>query len=143
MVTGINLKPNLPQGILKCRDLVQLYYGLPMVVNTKSTVFPASAAPYLILGQDPRRIRYEIWLNPSSVEVEANILLGTPAEIDAGMGVSLTPGNTDGPVVERDFLTDLDGVTIAQMILDSSGEVVFSVRETFLTPAPVDEIPEG
>jgi hypothetical protein len=131
----------LKYGILRCRELVELYYGARMVVSiTENSNNLSNAAPQQILGQDPRRIRYEIivtnagaaaivfWLNASQDAV-ANIA----SQYTVGAGRSI--------VIERDFLTDLDAVTVPVWGQANSGGLTVSTRETFLTPAPVDEGP--
>ena len=134
----------LKYGILKCRDLVELYYGARMVTSVTETKFSASATPYLILNQDPRRIRYEVWYDTTNLAAPTSIRIGTPAAIGSGEAISFDPFISvyTLPLV-RDFLTDLDSVCLALMVSDSSGQLIVSTRETFLTPAPVDEVPLG
>lgn len=132
----------LKYGILKCRDAVAQYYGWPMVVSITETAFAASSTPYLILKQDPRRIRYEIWINNFNDIVGTPIAIGSPAAIDSGNAatISAVALTANIPIV-RDFLSDLEAVCLPVMVHDPEGTNIFSVRETFLTPAPVDEVP--
>lgn len=132
----------LKYGILKCRDAVTQYFGWPMVVTIKETAFEASATPYLILQQDPRRIRYEIWLNPANLVTPAVMYIGSPAAIDSdnAMGIELESLVSSIPIV-RDFRSDLEAVCLPVMVSDPSAQMLISVRETLLTPAPVDEVP--
>jgi len=133
----------LKYGVLKCRDLVELYFGWRYVVTISENAFTPSMTPYLILNQDPRRIRYEIWINVVNVVAGATVLLGSPAAIDAGTAPNLQPFSFyNGPLV-RDWITDGEAVTLPVMVSDGTGVIIFSTRETFLTPAPVDELPLG
>lgn len=139
----IQRSPNTPQGILKCRDLVQLFYGLPMVANIITTVVelaPSSIA--VIFGADPRRIKYEIIVANEGATADF-ISIGTPAEIDAGVALEIQLNGGDSYTIKRDFFTDLDSVCLPLSAATSTNPWLISSRETFLTPAPVDEIPAG
>ena len=53
----------LKYGILRCRDLVELYFGARMVATVAELASPVGTAnPQLIFGDDLRRISYEIVL---------------------------------------------------------------------------------
>lgn len=113
-----------------------------MVVTIKETAFEASSSPYLILQQDPRRIRYEIFLNPANLVTPAVMYIGSPAAIDSdnAIGIELESLVSSIPIV-RDFRSDLEAVCLPVMVSDPSAQMLVSVRETLLTPAPVDEVP--
>jgi hypothetical protein len=132
---------DIKYGILKTRDLVELYFGARMVANSKTTRYPASATPYLILGADPRRISYEIFWNGIAFTAATSIYLGTPAQIDDGSAPDITSQIISSVGIRRDFFTELDSVVQPQMISDASGTMLFSVREIYLTPIPIDETP--
>jgi hypothetical protein len=134
--------PTIAFGILKCRDLVQLYYGARLVADVRQTFVNydgASPTPQLLLAQDPRRVRYEIWMNGGSST--ATIEMGQLKDFDSQqtMEALFLAGNTFR--IERSFLTDLDAVTFELYAQGGGANVDITVRETFLTPAPVDEGP--
>lgn len=128
-------------GILKCRDLVELYYGVRMVTDVKETVISFDGGlSAQILNQDPRRIRYEIVLaNEDVATQEFDLSSITGGSNNLVTAYSVAPGST--LVIERSFLSDLDSVTKQVWCAISVNTQLVSVRETFLTPAPVDEIP--
>lgn len=139
----IQRSPNTPQGILKCRDLVQLFYGLPMVaavIESNVEINAGDTAP--ILSADPRRIKYEIVLTNAGTTTD-QIAIGTPSAIDLGTALEVGAPAGESYTIKRDFFTDLDSVCIALSAQALANNWVVSVRETFLTPAPVDEIPAG
>lgn len=127
-------------GILKTRDLVELYYGVRMVADVKETFIPTTpGTPTRILNQDPRRISYEIVLaNEDAAAQEFDLSPVTGGSAAEFTAYSVAPGETQ--VIDRDFLTDLDAVTKEVWCTTSVGAQLVTVRETFLTPAPVDEI---
>ena len=136
-----NGDPTISRGILRTRDLVELYYGARMVGATKrqTAIFDTNTSPQLILGQDVRRISYEIVL--ASATGLDQCLIGSPAEIDAGFGL-LYVVTYGGPfVIKRDFYVDLDTVCEPLVMKKVAGTVVATVREVILTPLPVDESP--
>jgi hypothetical protein len=134
--------PTIQFGILKCRDLVQLYFLARMVVNVRITELPEAAlsSNVLWINQDPSRIKYEIILANLDVASQ-QIFLATTADGVASSpeSYSLAPGTTLR--WSRDFLTDLDGVTMPVYASSTSTNLFGSARETFLTPAPIDEGP--
>ena len=133
----------LKYGILKCRDLVELVYGARMVTSIIEKSFSASATPYLILGQDPRRIRYEVWLNQNGTAVGYTVFMGSPAAIDSGTAQGFWSFTLGYVYLARDFLTDGEAVCLPLKLSDPNGQILVTTRETFLTPAPVDEVPLG
>lgn len=133
----------LKYGVLRCRDLVELYFGARMVMALVENNVEADGTIQTIINQDQRRIRYEIvavnlsaiapnFFNTGSRLAFAN---GTPAQY------MIPPGATI--VITRDFFTDGDAVCIEVQAQAQLSTVGFSTRETFLTPAPVDEVPLG
>jgi hypothetical protein len=133
--------PSIKYGILRTRDLVELYYGARMVTDLVENYFPSVVNPIVILQQDPRRIRYEVIISYTTGPNPGAVVLGSPRTNAVGIGQTywLNPGETI--IVERDFLTDLDAVTIELDNLGGTPGIVISTRETFLTPTPVDEGP--
>jgi hypothetical protein len=94
----------------------------------------------MLFGQDPRRIKYEIYIENAS-NSEATVDMGTLADIDAGNTVEFQIIPLGTMVITRNFLTDLDTVTLEQWVTGTSDNIGISIRETFLTPAPIDEGP--
>lgn len=134
----------LKYGILKCRDLVELYYGARMVTFIKQSEFSLSSSTpqTVILGRDPRRIAYELTLC-SHPGVSTTMAIGTDAEIAAGQATIYDLGPSAPIIIPRSFLTYLDAVTAGLQALVSAGDVEVSLLEIILTPAPVDEVPLG
>jgi hypothetical protein len=131
--------PGAPLGIFKCRDLATLYYGVRIVGAIVESKFTLTATPQRILAQDPRRIRYEISFNGTSVSAASTTSIGTRHAIDTSTAMEFDSEAPPTYPLVRDFLTDLDAVTIEQWATDSGHEMILTVRETFLTPAGVDE----
>ena len=120
---------------------MQLYYGARLVAFIKETVpnIP-SATPTLLVGQDPRRIRYElIFTNFDSGPLD--ILLGQTLDALTTIGLEYQVPENSTLIIERSFLTDLDGVTVSVFCNATGSGFTISSRETILTPAPVDEGP--
>jgi hypothetical protein len=133
--------PNLKFGILKARDLVELYYGARMVANLIENVIGSPTASAPILGPDPRRIKYEIILANQSATVGDVVFLASVGGADTPnpQAYAVPPAGTI--IVKRDFFTDLDAVTAAIFGLEQNGTVLITTRETYLTPVPIDELP--
>lgn len=129
----------IKNGILQCRDLVQLYYGVRMVAAITEGFFNQSAnVQASLIQQDPRRIRYELIMSNGDVTDQV-FTIGTPSSFQAGNAqtYSVKPGAT--LIVERTFLSDFDAVTIGLDATVSSSSCNLNTRETFLTPLPADE----
>jgi hypothetical protein len=128
-------------GMLKCRDLVELYYGARMVASVVESAFSFTAPQTMqILSPDPRRIRYEIIIGNNNA-APAQLTVGTPSADDGGNDQFYSLPDNETIIIERDFLTDLDCICLALQASCNSGACIVSVRETFLTPIPVDEMP--
>lgn len=136
-----------PKWILGCQQLVELYYGVRMIAQIKESYYTVSSgATVMVLQPDPRRIRYEITFNIVDAPRAAQIFLGTPQAMDtdtaetiaAVLGTVLAPAGSFQRI-ERVFLSDLDAVTLPQMVRTNGASCDVSVRETFLTPLPTDE----
>lgn len=136
-----------PKWILGCQQLVELYYGVRMIAQVKESAFFLDAgSTSIILQPDPRRIRYEIAFSSLNVTTTSFIWLGTPQAMDTNSAelVQAVNGTALAPVsgftrIQRNFLSDLDTVTLPQAVRSSNFECDVTVRETFLTPLPTDE----
>jgi hypothetical protein len=128
-------------GILKCRDLVQLYYGARMVASLVENNPGIGATAVTVIAPDPRRIRYEVILANNDPANHIQFQIGSYGSINAGTAqiYNVEPGAS--LTIERDFFTDLDAVCLALEATVSAGSGVLCTRETFLTPIPVDETP--
>lgn len=128
-------------GILKCRDLVQLYYGARMVAVAKYNFINVDTTGEMVLNQDPRRLSYEIVVTNNKATF-INVFEG--ATLDAVLNTTgifyLVPPHSS-IVIKRDFFTDLDAVCSPVFMLGPNTDCFVSTRETFLTPIPVDETP--
>jgi hypothetical protein len=137
----------LKYGILKCRDLVTLYYGVPMVMSLfESSIQVAAFTPKLLVGQDPRRISYEITLACSDVvthfaQIGSSLDSLTNSVPPIGAQYQVPPGASI--VIERNFLTDGDSICLPVWFQADGMAVLASIRAVFLTPAPIDEVPLG
>jgi hypothetical protein len=133
--------PQLKFGILKARDLVELYFGARMVANIIENEPANSGQPAPLIGADPRRIKYEIIISEGSGAAFAIAAVGSQASFDNGTSAiySIPPGGTQ--VITRDFFTDLDSVCLELWGAIVGGQISFSTRETYLTPVPVDQLP--
>lgn len=134
--------PDIRFGILKCRDLVQLYYGARMVASVieKETSVATADKVFQVLAADPRRIRLEITL--TSIAAAGNSLrLGRAQDtvVTSGLVFVFLPNTTYYLV--RDFFTDFDAVTSPLFAYGTALGMAVSTRETFLTPIPIDELP--
>jgi hypothetical protein len=131
--------PDNPKWILKCRDLVELYYGARMVTATKSTqiTFGASVATQ-ILTVDPRRIGYELVLGNEDVAFITVSISDTSTGITVNALIYDVPPGGSIPI-RRGFLTDLDSITGELWLLCGNTNLDVSIREIFLTPLPADE----
>ena len=133
----------LRYGIQRCRDLVGLYFGARIVTTPKTSLFSLNSVtpgPFAILAQDPRRIKYELTITGFNTSF---LTIGTQAEIDAETGQYIAFDFQSTLVIARDWITDQDAVTTPLFALWFQGGVSIYVRETILTPAPVDEVPLG
>lgn len=138
------LKDNLLKyGVLKCRDLVELYYGWRMVtdiIETDNQLDSGVTGP--LLQQDPRRIAYDIIMtNYAGTNLEVNF--GKTFDLANTAAENYVVGPNSTVVVSKNFLTDLDAVTLPVFINSTGTGFQISTRETFLTPVGVDELPLG
>ena len=119
------------------------YYGVPMVsFIAYSNVKPGSVSDTKVMGLDPRRIKYELALANFS-NAPDDIVIGSKTAVDSGAAPDYEiPANTT-VIITRTFLTDLDSITEEQWAFGDNGNITIYVRETILTPAPVDEVPLG
>jgi hypothetical protein len=133
----------LKYGILKCRDLVALYYGAYMVMVPKETLYVVgTTAPTQILSQDPRRIKYEIAVTPQTAPDDISIATSLDASQNF-LGMDYEVPDTTVLIIERSFLSDGDSVTLPLWAMGDTTSWSVTVREIFLSTAPVDETPLG
>lgn len=137
------LKENLLKyGVVSCRDLVELYYGWRMVAVAYQIPVPGGLATrQLLLPQDPRRIKYEIWM--TAEPGPAFVSLGSAADLDNNATMDIEIDNDNNYYLVRSFLTDLDAVCQDLWFTNADGNADISVRAVILTPAPIDEVPLG
>ena len=128
-------------GILRTRDLVELYYGARMVVTIKESYFSAVTSLKQVLGPDSRRIRYEIVIGNASNAAPFTCFVGSPASMDSLTAAFYHGAIASTLVIDRSFLTDMEAVCLPISVRPNLGSLDIGVRETFLTPAPVDEFP--
>jgi hypothetical protein len=128
-----------PKSILGCQQLVELYFGVRMIAIIAENEVALDGDVDVLIGPDPRRIRYEIILAQQNAAV-AQVAIGTPQSFDLGTSQFYVLGQGDTIVIERNFFDDLDAVTLPLSIqLQSESSCTVSTRETFLTPLPTDE----
>jgi len=126
-------------GIVRCRDLVQLYYGARMVtaIVEKQSVLSTTSVQQ-ILAPDPRRIKYEVVFacNPTGPD---DFEVGGQTACENGQGQEYNIAANTSIRIERSFLTDLDEVSDSLYASGDNGNITVSTREVFLQPLPVDE----
>lgn len=132
--------PPLADEIVGCRNLVELHFGRRVQMRTRFTqINPTVNTARMLIGNDPRRIRYELVIS-STQAVTQQALTGTQAALQAGAGeafeLTLSLLNV---LIVRDFTTDGDAVTEEVWVQSNNANALFSCRETLLTPLPVDE----
>jgi hypothetical protein len=128
-------------GIVRCRDLDELYFGGRFVVTIKNTQFLDLSAITRILSQNPSRIRYEIFIADAVGAAGSQLVLGTSDEVRNNQGIFIQVANLVTMQIVRDFTTDAEGVVPELWCQFLSGAFSVSVRETILTPLPADESP--
>jgi hypothetical protein len=134
-----NKIPGAPVGIFRCRDLVTLYFGVRMVATLNENLYfiSASGQTQQILGQDPRRISYEITFEAGASP--GVLYIGNQAQMDASQA-AVYRLNGDTIVIARNWFVDLDAVTLPLLArAGSTAPYEIFVREIILTPAGVDE----
>jgi len=134
----------LKYGVLRTRELIEIFFGARMVTTVRESQVKLGVTPTEIIGQNPSRIRYEIWVAPNVVP--SNYLaIGSPAAVDRKVGAFFyTETQSQPPTFVRDWLTDGEGVCLPVSGAVYSVDTVYAyARETILTPAPVDELPLG
>jgi hypothetical protein len=128
-------------GTLRTRDLVELFYGNRIVVSVIEKRFtPDSVSRLTLMTPDTRRISYEIVIINDGI-VGHFTAVGTGAAIDQNRAenFAVLPGSSI--IIRRNFITEMENVCLDVVALATSADIQYSTRETFLTPAPVDEIP--
>lgn len=135
----MGVSQQLKSRILSARQLVELYFGVGMVTNIVENFQNLLAVTSVILGPDPRRIKYEIILANTSATLPTSVQIGFSGGIDlnAPQVYNLAPGATI--VIERTFFSDLDSVTLPLWGVASGNGCFVSTREVFLTPPAVTE----
>lgn len=139
--------PFTPLGIVRCRDLVQAVRGVRFTTVEKITNLAEPTIITQVVKLDPRRIRYEIYLTETSGAGPMWVdFFNTPNKPAGGQGIliiGVSAGSTI--VITRDWLEDGDLVCAPLWCLNDTtldiGTAVsnISVRETLLSPNPVDE----
>jgi hypothetical protein len=131
--------PVTGQGIARCRDLVQLYYGARMAVDVKEQCFAGISGLTTILTADPRRIAYEIVIAATNAGSWI-FALGSPQAIGQTRGQVYIVAENETLIIARNFRTELDLITAAVQYNPIGGTANdISTREVFLQPLPVDE----
>lgn len=137
--------PFTPQGIVRCRDLVQAVRGVRIATNVFYKNFgPLLLAKVPVLNLDVRRIKYEISISEISGTNPVAVQLAT---IDPLSNVTFEMVTLDAAatlIIERTWEKDADAVCLGVIAAQSTavvlgGSASISVRETFLTPLPADE----
>ena len=130
-------------GILRTRDLVELYYRGRMAVQViENTPSIGDADGTLLFTQDPRRIRYEIILVNISTTTPSLVQIGSRVGQQSGAAPFYFVAPSGNLIITRNFRTDMEGVTLEQILSLTSGPSPSArTRVTILTPLPVDEEP--
>jgi hypothetical protein len=131
---------DLKLSILSNRDLLLAEYGTKMVMAIRESMVGLTVAGLQIIGIDPRRIRYELMITNLLTAANVSTKIGSQTAIQRNVGamlIGLPPSSSQ--LITRDFKTDGDAVCLEVWALASLGTIIVSVRETFLSPLPVDE----
>lgn len=129
----------LTEQTLRCRDLVALLYGRRVAMTTKYTETTMTGAALQVLTKDPRRIRLEIQITFPTVSALSVARIGNQIAIQSGIGERFMSGAETTYTLDRNFFDDGDAVCEELWVTSSLGIQIISVRETLLTPLPVDE----
>lgn len=130
-----------PLGVLKCNDLVELYYGLPLRTVIIESFFdlthPATAQ---LLLPDPRRIHYEITFAAGG-GVTSLVSIGSSLAVVATVAEPISTPVGGTVILVRDWRSELDAVTLPLFVGANVSETIIGVRQVILTPPGVDVIP--
>lgn len=132
----------LKYGVLRARDLAELYYGWRLVGVALPIVQidTSSATPQQILQPDPRRYKWIVTMcNDGGNSVEC--IFGRSSDVTQGTGVPYTLATQTTLEIQRNWLADLDVVTDELWMLVENASVRVAIQQFILTPAPVDEVP--
>ena len=145
-MAGTPTSDQIKFGILRTRDLVELYYQGRMNVSVVLTnVAVTLNIRAVLVPQNASRIRYEFLFENIDATGVAIIDFGTPFEIDSGNSQEFVLNPHSNLLITRQFRDDLEGVCIAQSVgaaaLSGTPQIFVGVRETLLTPLPADELP--
>lgn len=145
-MSGAPTSDQIKYGLLRTRDLVELYYQGRMVVRVVCTNYSLpSGSVVKILQQNMTRIRYELIFENIVAASVSLVDIGSIPEISAGNSQEFVLTNQANFMLTRDFRSDMEGVCLelnATAGTQSGAPNVFvGVRETFLTPLPMDELP--
>ncbi len=134
--------PTIRYGILKCRDLVQLYFGARLVTVAIDSWAQVSAdTPAQVLPQDPRRISYELWLSPQNNGNDDISIATTQDALFTAASLDLNALSGATLYVKRTWYDDGDSVVQPLWAEPDSFTWSVSVRQILLQAAPVDEGP--
>lgn len=136
--------PSIRFGILKARDLVELYFGARMVIDQRyaqQTVNNhATPLAQQILTANPARIAYELFLACAGGG-DGSIYLWPNADLTAANSLRINVLGDSTVVINRDWLRYGDSLT-RELWAGSTGNQFFvSTVEYLLTPLPVDNLP--
>jgi hypothetical protein len=126
-------------GILRCRDLSELYWDARTVVITKTNIIDPSSAPDLLFTADPRRIAWRIIVIDPSGPGEQQVDLGTRSAITAQTSERYYRDATEPLIIDRHFRDYGDYVTSELYGQVSGSAPLWSTVEWILTPLPADE----
>lgn len=132
---------NIKLGVLRTRDLVELYLAGRMAVRTQYTPFiDLGTAPVKIASFNAARIAIEIVIANTALAHNA-ITVGPSLDFVANLWNPYQFASYGFAVITRDYQRDLDGVVEEVWAQANTINSTAVVRETILTPLPVDETP--
>jgi hypothetical protein len=132
---------NIRTGVLRCRDLVELYYGARIATDLieNDPSFTAGQT-FILLPLNPARIRYEL-IFENSTGLRTVFALGSPRAFGVGNQQFYTVSPDSTLIIVRNWTTDADAVVAEVDCNITDGNLLVTTRETILTPLPVDESP--
>lgn len=136
--------PSIRFGILRARDLSELYWGARTVVLAKTTlnVVPNHSSPIAqqVLQNNPARIAYELFCACDGGG-DGSLYLYPSADLTSSNALRLNVLTDSTIIINRDWTRYGDALTQELWAGSTGNQFHLTTVEYILTPTPVDEIP--
>jgi hypothetical protein len=133
-------EPPIAANLVTCRALLQVDYGRAFATTILESNPSSATQPMQIMSKNPSRIRYEVVIANIAGAANTALRVGSQIAVQSGGGLKLSFQNNGVFYLVRDFKTDGDMVTAELWANAPTLTSNVSVRETILTPLPVDEL---